>query len=88
MPCRRLFACRKRFAAFERIGGVPAIVEAPADFVRELCADGETVRLEELPGAGHFRASRISASSAIQWIQARIDGRAPPNGCAPRPASP
>lgn len=57
-----------------------------ADFVRKLCADGETVRLEELAGAGHVRASRISASSAIQWIQGRFDGKRPPNGCAfPRP---
>jgi acetyl esterase/lipase len=52
-----------------------------ADFVRKLCAHGEIVRLEELPGAGHSRASRISASSAIQWIQRRFDGRAAPNGC-------
>jgi acetyl esterase/lipase len=60
-----------------------------ADFVRKLCADGEIVRLEELPGAGHFRASHISASSAIRWIRERIDGRPPPNGCALlRPGSP
>ena len=54
-----------------------------ADFVRELCGKGEVVRFEELPGAGHMRAARISASSAIQWIQARFDGRPAPNTCKP-----
>ncbi len=54
-----------------------------ADFVRQLCGKGEVVRFEELPGAGHMRAARISASSAIQWIQARFDGRPAPNTCKP-----
>lgn len=54
-----------------------------ADYVHRLCADRETVWLEELAGAGHFRASRISASSAIQWMQARFDGRTPPDNCKP-----
>ena len=56
-----------------------------ADFVRGLCARRETVRLEELPGAGHLRASRISASAAIQWIEGRFQGKPAPNTCvAPR----
>lgn len=54
-----------------------------ADFVRELCGRGEVVRFEELPGAGHMRAARISATSAIQWMQARFEGRTPPNTCKP-----
>ncbi|MEP6994606.1 MAG: alpha/beta fold hydrolase [Acidobacteriota bacterium] len=52
-----------------------------ADYVQKLCGDHETVWLEELPGAGHSRASRISASSAIQWMRARFDGRPPPDTC-------
>lgn len=54
-----------------------------ADFVRKLCGGREIVRFEELPGAGHLRASRISASSAIQWMRARFDGKAPPDTCQP-----
>jgi pimeloyl-ACP methyl ester carboxylesterase len=56
----------------------PAIT---ADFVRALCGQGEVVRYEELPGAGHERAARVSASSAVQWMRARFDGRAAPNTC-------
>ena len=37
-----------------------------ADFVRGLCGRGEVVRYEELQGAAHMRAGRISATSAIQ----------------------
>jgi pimeloyl-ACP methyl ester carboxylesterase len=56
-----------------------------ADFVHGLCERGEVVRYEELPGAGHMRAARISASSAIQWMVARVEGRTAPNTCvAPR----
>jgi len=55
------------------------------DFVRELCARGEVVRYEELAGAGHMRAGRISATSAIQWMRDRFDGRTAPSTCsAPR----
>ena len=54
-----------------------------ADFLRQLCGSGERVRFEELPGAAHDRAARISASSAIQWIQARFDGKAAPDTCRP-----
>jgi pimeloyl-ACP methyl ester carboxylesterase len=53
------------------------------DFVRSLCAGGEIVRFEELPGAGHSRAARISATSAIQWMRDRFDGRTPPDTCKP-----
>lgn len=53
-----------------------------ADFVRGLCARGEVVSFEELPGATHERAARVSASSAIQWMRARFDGQAAPDTCA------
>lgn len=52
-----------------------------ADFVRALCGRGEVVRYEELPGATHSRAARVSASSAIQWMKARFDGRPAPDTC-------
>jgi len=52
-----------------------------ADFVHGLCGRGEVVRYEELPGAGHMRAARVSASSAIQWMEARIEGRTAPSTC-------
>jgi pimeloyl-ACP methyl ester carboxylesterase len=52
-----------------------------ADFVRALCGRGEVVRYEELPGATHSRAARVSASSAIQWMKARFDGQPAPDTC-------
>jgi pimeloyl-ACP methyl ester carboxylesterase len=52
-----------------------------SDFVRGLCARGEVVRYEELPGAAHLRAGRISATSAIQWMRDRFDGRPAPSTC-------
>jgi acetyl esterase/lipase len=54
-----------------------------ADFVAGLCRAGATVRYEPLPGVGHARAGRISATAAIQWIKARFDGDPPPNTCLP-----
>jgi pimeloyl-ACP methyl ester carboxylesterase len=54
-----------------------------ADFVRGLCDRGEVVRYEELSGAGHMRAARISASSAVQWMAARFEGRTAPSTCSP-----
>ncbi|HEY2798611.1 MAG TPA: alpha/beta fold hydrolase [Thermoanaerobaculia bacterium] len=54
-----------------------------ADFVRGLCGRGEVVRYEELPGAAHMRAARISATSAIQWMRDRFDGRTAPSTCSP-----
>ncbi len=57
------------------------------DFVEALCRAGETVRFEELPGVGHMRAGRVSASSAIQWMQSRFDGAPAPNSCAARGAA-
>ena len=54
-----------------------------ADFVRGLCRRHEIVRYEELPGATHLRAANISASSAIQWMRARLEGQAPPDTCTP-----
>ena len=54
-----------------------------ADFVAGLCRAGETVRYEAFPGVGHMRAGRISASSAIQWMQSRFEGSRAPNTCPP-----
>ena len=54
-----------------------------ADFVEGLCRNGERVQLDVLPGAGHMRASRISASAAIQWMRDRFDGARAPSNCPP-----
>jgi len=90
-PWRRLFS-------ENRPGGAPAgaplyvaqgtddmIVRSSvtADFVAGLCRAGETVRYEPFPGVGHMRAGRISASSAIQWMQSRFEGSRAPNTCPP-----
>ncbi len=53
-----------------------------ADFVAGLCRQGEVVRFESLPGVDHMRAGRASATSAIQWMRDRLDGRPVKNGCA------
>lgn len=52
-----------------------------ADFVAELCRRGEIVRFESLPGVDHLRAARASATSAIQWMRDRLDGKPARNGC-------
>ncbi|MGE5413747.1 MAG: lipase family protein [Syntrophomonadaceae bacterium] len=54
-----------------------------ADFVAGLCRAGATVRYEPLPGIGHARAGRVSATGAIQWMKARFDGDPAPNTCPP-----
>ena len=54
-----------------------------ADFVAGLCRAGETVRYETFPGVAHMKAGRVSASSAIQWMQSRFDGARAPNTCPP-----
>lgn len=54
-----------------------------ADFVARLCRAREIVRYEPFPGVGHMRAGRTSATSAIQWMQARFAGERAPNTCPP-----
>jgi acetyl esterase/lipase len=54
-----------------------------ADFVAGLCRAGATVRYETFPGVGHIRAGRISATSAIRWMQSRFEGAAAPSTCPP-----
>ncbi|HEY3202157.1 MAG TPA: alpha/beta fold hydrolase, partial [Thermoanaerobaculia bacterium] len=39
-----------------------------SDFVEGLCRGGEIVRMERFSGVNHFKASHVSASSAIQWM--------------------
>jgi alpha-beta hydrolase superfamily lysophospholipase len=53
-----------------------------SDFVGALCRSGEIVRYEVLPGADHLRAARASATSAVQWMRDRLDGKPARNGCA------
>jgi hypothetical protein len=54
-----------------------------SDFVAGLCRQGELVRYESLFGVNHMRAGRASATSAIQWIRDRFDGKPAPNNCPP-----
>jgi acetyl esterase/lipase len=54
-----------------------------ADFVEELCRKGERVQLDVLPGTGHMRASRVSATAAIRWMRGRFDGARAPSNCPP-----
>ena len=60
-----------------------------SDFVAALCRSGETVRYEVFPGVDHLRAGRASATSAVQWMRDRLDGKPAKNGCAvPRLSEP
>lgn len=54
-----------------------------ADFVAGLCRAGAAVRYEPFPGVAHLKSGRISATSAIQWMQSRFEGARAPNTCAP-----
>jgi pimeloyl-ACP methyl ester carboxylesterase len=54
-----------------------------ADFVASLCRTGERVRYDRLPGVDHMRAGRASATSAIQWMRDRLDGKRAPTTCTP-----
>ena len=56
-----------------------------ADFVAGLCRTGERVRYETLPGVDHMRAGRASATSAIQWMRDRFDGKRAPTTCSAEP---
>ena len=88
----------RRLFAENRPGGAPAgaalyvaqgtddmivRLSVTAAFVAGLCHAGETVRYEPFPGVGHMRAGRISASSAIQWMQGRFEGSRAPSTCPP-----
>jgi pimeloyl-ACP methyl ester carboxylesterase len=53
-----------------------------SDFVRGLCRQGEIVQFDELPGVGHLKAGRASATAAIQWMRDRFEGRAAPSSCS------
>ncbi len=67
--------------------GTADVVVRPSvtsDFVEDLCRRGETVQLDVLPGQGHMRAGRVSATAAIQWMRDRFDGVRAPSTCASR----
>jgi pimeloyl-ACP methyl ester carboxylesterase len=56
-----------------------------ADFVASLCRTGERVRYDRLPGVDHMRAGRASATTAIQWMRDRLDGKRAPTTCPAEP---
>ena len=56
-----------------------------ADFVASLCRTGERVRYDRLPGVDHMRAGRASATTAIQWMRDRLDGKRAPTTCPSEP---
>jgi acetyl esterase/lipase len=51
------------------------------DFVAGLCRTGERVRFDRLAGVDHMRAGRASATTAVQWIRDRFDGKRAPTTC-------
>ena len=51
------------------------------DFVAGLCRTGERVRFDRLAGVDHMRAGRASATTVVQWIRDRFDGKRAPNTC-------
>jgi pimeloyl-ACP methyl ester carboxylesterase len=53
------------------------------DFVAGLCRTGERVRFDRLAGVDHMRAGRASATTAVQWMRDRFDGKRAPTTCLP-----
>jgi len=52
-------------------------------YVATLCKAGSKLRMLLLTGVGHGIAGRAAAPAAIEWMNARFTGEAPPNDCAP-----
>lgn len=52
-----------------------------ASYKQHLCQTGSTVRMVVMPGVEHRFIGREAAGAAVQWMQDRFDGKAPPNDC-------
>ena len=64
-------------------GTADDVVDPPvtADYVKQLCANGNAVRRLLLPAVGHGAAGRDSARAGIQWMSGRFAGAPAPNDC-------
>ena len=60
------------------------VVDPPVteEFVRILCAKGTPVHLVRFPHTDHMEIPGRSASDAVEWIDQRFRGEAPPDDCA------
>ena len=55
--------------------------DVTAQFVNELCANGETVDYKVLPGVEHLDAGHIAAPDVAAWIADRFADRPAPSTC-------
>ncbi|MEJ8573442.1 lipase family protein [Microbaculum marinum] len=93
----------KTLLAQNATGGAPAgapvfLAQGTADetvrpqvtfqFAKSLCETGTPVRFDWLPGVNHDRAAAVSAPTAVEWMQGRIQGLAAPNDCRRLPPPP
>lgn len=51
------------------------------NFAKGLCARGETVLFNSLPGVTHIWAARNSAAATLKWMDDRFAGRPAPTSC-------
>ena len=58
--------------------------DVTAAFIARLCRQNEKVRVLDMPGVGHMTAAKVSANAAVEWMDARFAGTAPPDDCAQR----
>jgi hypothetical protein len=57
--------------------------DVTAQFVSELCANGETVDYRVLPGVAHLEAGHVAAPDVAAWFADRFAGEPAPNTCSP-----
>lgn len=57
-------------------------------FAQALCKKGTPVRFDWLPGVSHHLAGKDSAPTAVEWMEARIQGIRAPNDCKRLPPEP
>lgn len=55
--------------------------DVTAQFAATLCANGETVNYQVLPGAAHLDAGHIAAPDVATWIADRFAGEPAPTAC-------
>ena len=75
----------------QRVGAPVFIAQGTADktvnpqttknFAKGLCARGERVLFNSLPGVTHIWAARNSAAATLKWMDDRFEGRPAPTSC-------